>query len=458
MTLIERLRSTRADLFAQVDAVIAAADAESRDLTDEELAQVTDLRERLDGVDERLAELAEVESRRERAATADASPGANTERATAAVTNEPRTYRRGGPDSFFSDAFRAVRLGDARAASRLAQHATEVEIESERVRNAEGIEQRDLGTGSFGGLVVPQYLVDEFADVLRNGRAVANAVRREPLPAQGMTLIVPRAETGTAVAAQDGQNVAVQETDADFDNDLTINVRTFAGQQDVSRQALERGTPGLDTLVYADLVADYAMKLDASVIAGTGGNGTHVGLQAATGENVVTYTDATPTLAEFWPKLADAIQQVASNRKVSASLIAMHPRRWGWVIAAVDSTGRPLIVHGDAGAAINAMGKAAGAFGEGQLVGTLMGLPVIVDGNIPTDVGTNEDVVFVLKRDDPILWEEGDGLPRQLRFEEVGAATLTVKLLVYGYSAFTADRRPTGLSRITGTGLIAPTF
>jgi hypothetical protein len=115
-------------------------------------------------------------------------------------------------------------------------------------------------------------------------------------------------------------------------------------------------------------------------------------------------------------------------------------------------------VHGDAGAAINAMGKAAEAFGEGQLVGTLMGLPVIVDGNIPTNVGTNEDVVFVLKRDDPILWEEGDGLPRQLRFEEVGAATLTVKLLVYGYSAFTADRRPTGLSRITGTGLIAPAF
>jgi hypothetical protein len=27
---------------------------------------------------------------------------------------------------------------------------------------------------------------------------------------------------------------------------------------------------------------------------------------------------------------------------------------------------------------------------------------------------------------------EGDGLPRQLRFEDVGSATLTVKLLVYG--------------------------
>jgi hypothetical protein len=42
-------------------------------------------------------------------------------------------------------------------------------------------------------------------------------------------------------------------------------------------------------------------------------------------------------------------------------------------------------------------------------------------------------------------------------FEDFGSATLTVKLLVYGYSAFTPDRYPVG-SRITGIGLIAPAF
>jgi hypothetical protein len=38
----------------------------------------------------------------------------------------------------------------------------------------------------------------------------------------------------------------VSETDAD-DTLLTVDVRTIAGQQDLSRQAIERGT-GIDTI------------------------------------------------------------------------------------------------------------------------------------------------------------------------------------------------------------------
>jgi hypothetical protein len=43
------------------------------------------------------------------------------------------------------------------------------------------------------------------------------------------------------------------------------------------------------------------------------------------------------------------------------------------------------------------------------------------------------------------------------RFEDVGSAKLTVKRLVYGYSAFTPDGYPSG-RRITGTDLVAPAF
>lgn len=77
---------------------------------------------------------------------------------------------------------------------------------------------------------------------------------------------------------------------------------------------------------------------------------------------------------------------------------------------------------------------------------------------LPTNVGGGtEDVVYVLRWQDPILWEEGDGLPRQRRFEDVGSAPLAAKLLVYGCSAF-SPTVSVGLSRITGTGLIAPAF
>jgi hypothetical protein len=43
--------------------------------------------------------------------------------------------------------------------------------------------------------------------------------------------------------------------------------------------------------------------------------------------------------------------QVGTERKAPADLICMHPRRWGWLLAGMDSANRPLII-GDASAAV----------------------------------------------------------------------------------------------------------
>jgi hypothetical protein len=40
------------------------------------------------------------------------------------------------------------------------------------------------------------------------------------------------------------------------------------------------------------------------------------------GINAITYTDATPTVPELWPKLVDAVRQVAANRFTRAT----HPK------------------------------------------------------------------------------------------------------------------------------------
>lgn len=435
--LVERARHQ-----AALDEVIAAAEAEQRDLSDEESERFAEAKAEIDRIDvdiedleARIAELEDLESRRR------AAPRVPTVR----VTAEEPVYRPDGHASFFVDAWRA-RHGDYAAEDRIRRHAAQM------------AEHRDIGTPAVGGLVVPQYLVDEFAPVLRNGRAFANAIRRLPLPEQGISFVIPRGQTGSSVAAQSAENAAVSETDM-ANADLTVSVRTYAGQEDVSRQLLERGTPGIDRLIYADLVAAYARALDADLINGAGTGGTHKGVLNATGTNAVTYTDTTPTVAELYPKLADAIQQVAANRKLAATVIVMHPRRWGWFIAALDAANRPLVVP-DPGAAFNALGTGAAGFGEGQLVGTLAGLPVVVDANVPTNLGSgsNEDRIIVMRASDPILWEEGDGLPRELRFDDVGSGTLTVRLTVYGYSAFTAERYATGVSVISGSGLATPTF
>ena len=364
----------------------------------------------------------------------------------ARVVSEPSTYRERGEHSFFTDAFRFKANADPEARERLERHGREV-LDA-------GVQLRDVGTGAFAGLTIPQFMVDLVAPLARAGRPFANSVRHLPLSASGMVISISKVTTGSAVAAQAAENDAVQETNID-DTKLDVDIRTYAGQQDVSRQALERSEI-VEQLVYADLVSDYHTKLDDAALNGAGTSGTHKGIRSASGLIAVTYTDASPTVAEFISKLADAIQQINSQRFLPATVIWMHPRRWGWLTAASDSTGRPLVVPK---APMNPVGVGQAAE-YGQVVGELMGLPVITDANLPTNLGggTNQDPVLVGRADENLLWEEGDGMPRQLRFEETDGGNLTVKLVVYGYSAFTAERYPKANAAIDGTGLIAPTF
>jgi hypothetical protein len=93
--------------------------------------------------------------------------------------------------------------------------------------------------------------------------------------------------------------------------------------------------------------------------------------------------------------------------------------------------------------------------------GQIHGLPVYTDGGIALTYSNGptggEDVVIVANRSDLLLFEDG-ATPREFRFEEPGGGELTVKLVVAGYSAFTAKWHPEGVARITGSSLLAPTF
>jgi hypothetical protein len=105
-------------------------------------------------------------------------------------------------------------------------------------------------------------------------------------------------------------------------------------------------------------------------------------------------------------------------------------------------------------------------FSGAQFVGVhSSGLPVLTDINVPINVGTNvEDVVLVVDTDVHYLWEEGDGMPRQLNFEQTIGGSLTTTLVVYGYAAYTAGKYPAATGKIGGLdstatfGLVAPSF
>lgn len=445
------LRDERGRVLSRIDDILDTARAEDRtELTDAEraehdelVAEAARLADEITRAEGAVADALRFDAQRARVEPPSANP-------VVTVGEEPLTYNRGAENSFFVDAFRARYQGDGQAQDRLNRHFVEVQ------RN-EGIEvTRDVGTSAFGALVVPQYLTDLFAPLARAGRPFANTCMSLPLPAEGMVLNIPRGTTGTATAVQASENSAVQETNFD-ETTLAVDVRTIAGQQDISRQALERGR-GVDEIIYADLAADYAVKLDTSILSDDGTSGTHLGVLSVSGINTTTYTDASPTVPEAYPKLADAVQEVNSTRYLPPTVIFMHPRRWAWFTAALDSSNRPLVVPNSQGPFNSvAVGQAAA---YGQVVGTLHGLPVVTDANIPTGLGagTNEDRIIVARAEDLLLWEEGDGAPRRLRFEETTGGSLTVKLVVYGYSAFTGGRYPSALSVISGTGLVTPTF
>ena len=427
-------------LVAELDEMEAGEEFDSKFTRSNELhAEIKDMNEKIEEAREAAETLKAVKESRNELGVEDKDLG---DSEAVVEVNEPDMYRQGGEHSFIADAW-SSRQGDYKA--------------QERLNNHQEHEARDIGTGAFTGLVVPQYLIDEYAPIARAGAAVYNAIPKKPLPAYGMKVEVSRITTGSEAAEQASQNSAVQETNID-DTLLTVNVDTIAGQQDVSRQALERGgQPGfsLENIIFQDLVAAYYGKLDSLMLEGSGSSGQPLGIRNVSGQNTVTYTDATPTVGELFPKLADAVQKINSNRFAPATAIIMHPRRWGFFTAGVDGNSRPLVLPAGNNPD-NAMGIGDAAK-YGNVVGNLLGLPVITDANVTTTDGggNDQDQIYVVKADDHILFE--DNL-FQLKFEETNAGSLTTKMVVYGYSAFASGRYPAGMTKMQGTGLITPSF
>lgn len=474
MTLLDQLRAQlraqldqRAAHESAIDTLIAAVEARSdTNLTADEAAEMTRLRGEIRSIDEarpeleaRIADLqarADARAEAERLAASIPTAPSTSELGNAAprvhVRSEARTYnvhndRQGR--NFLRDIMRAHTMSDFGAGQRLERHMQEERVE--RAAYMAGIEQRDVGTSAFSGLTVPQYLTDLVAPKIRNKRPFADICRHIDLPPEGMTVNISRITTGTAVAVQSAEAGAVQETDAD-DTLLTVNVRTYAGQQDVSRQAIERAS-GADSVVIEDLIGAYHEALDSGIINDDGTSGTHIGIKNVSGNVAVTYTDASPTAAELHPKLADLLQQISSGVDDMTHFL-MHTRRWWWLASQLGST-FPLVEVGNAG--VQQVGRVGGTAyaGTGR---NYLGADVVLDRNISTTLGGGtEDAIYGVNANECFLWEDPNA-PLLIRAEQTGAGNLLVKFVVYGYSAFTAGRYAAATGDITGTGLAAPTF
>jgi HK97 family phage major capsid protein len=389
------------------------------------------------------------------------------------VLTEERTYNPEASASFFKDVYRMQVSSDFQARDRLERNLKEAITEREFRTRVGVTETRAVGTPGVASLVIPAYLTEQAALVLRKGRPFANLCQSAQIPAEGMSLIIPRGTTGASAAVQNGQNVTISNTDEVW-ADLTVPVVTIAGEQDVSRQLLERGTAGIDRIIYTDLVRAYAAELDRNTLYGSGAAGEMLGALQTAGIFAATVLGAAPTPTNVFLKIAGQIGAIAgAGAGFAAGVMVMNPRRWAWLTAQMDTTGRPLVnlLAGN----YNAYGLnlAPGAYSGSQegpgykTVGEVQGLPIVTDGNMPINVGANaEDLIGIFDTSNLLLWEDGDGMPRELRFDQTKGTTLTSLLAVYGYAAFTAARYPTAVGKVGGLdlvanptwGLTAPTF
>ena len=454
MKLLDQLVSERADVAETMTGILDTAAEETRDLTESEETNISELHGQAEKLDTRITELrdiqvANLEAAKLRAEVThgddDDDDDAGDENALRVrVKEEALTYAQDASTSFFRDIYNSQMNHDPQAQARISRHSDEMKVE-----------YRDGSTTNYAGLVVPQYLTELAAELARAGRPFANLCTALPLPNSGMTINISRVTTGATAAAQATENSAVSEQDID-DTLMSLDIRTISGQQDISRQALDRGT-GIDALIMADLSGAIATSLDDGMINGAGTSGTLLGLKNITGINAVTYTDASPTVAELYPKLLDAIQKINSNRYAGPDLIVMHPRRAAWMAAAVDGQSRPLVLP-QANVPSNAMGTGPVA-GYGSTGLQVAGIPIVTDANIQTDAGSgnNEDNIFVVRRADMLLFES-PGAPSMVRMDQTLGGNLTVKMVAWQYACFIGGRYPAAISMISGTGLVAPSF
>jgi HK97 family phage major capsid protein len=317
---------------------------------------------------------------------------------------------------------------------------------------------RDLSTADTAGqeLVPPLYLQDTFVEARVASAIAANLVTNLPLPPTGRSVTVPF-QNGAASVGITSENSAASENDATFDGS-TATVYMAQGIQDLSAQLVERSEPGADMVMMRHLARLLASHIDTKIINGSGSSEPR-GVLNATGENAVTWTDYSPTFAEAYPKIADAIQQVEAGWLKSPTGIVVHPRRANKWLSELDSSNRPLAAPAPLGAQnVLATNPNTGErVAEGFSGYSILGVPMYKDANVPTTLGgsTIQDAVLICDWEALMLWLG------PVIFEvskDVGFKNSTFTVKARQYYAFSCNHAPEAIAHITGAGLDTPTF
>ena len=320
--------------------------------------------------------------------------------------------------------------------ARLAEHVMEVRDASTRANVVLSgleipVELRASTLSTFNGLAPPQYIIDQWA-ASRSGRKAPDWLSTPvSIVGTGTTTRLSRFTTPAAVDAQTAENATVTSADP-VATEITIPIAAIGGQIDTSRAVFERSAGQMgERANLAELFAQYDRRLSLQFLYGTGAAGQALGLVNQPG--IITQAVTTATTAAISSAVAGAASQIATavGCGYEEIKVCMHPRRVAAILRDVAGleVGSPTL--------------------------TIAGLPVASDPNIRTTLGagTNEDEILltwppgVLAHLDP---------PATFTFDQV-LGPATVRIAIWGYHAV-ALRYPQAVARVSGAGLVAPTF
>lgn len=267
-------------------------------------------------------------------------------------------------------------------------------------------------TTDNAGLVPTRQLSEVVNGLSTMIRPSIDAISRGSLPDAGMTFEIPKITVAptVAVTAEDGTPSETDQNSA-F---ITVDVKTFSGQQTFSTQILDRSSPAFFDELVRNMAAAKAKAENAYVSAAL------VAAATADGTTTTTYPTAAELLGVVARGAASVYGATAGLPNGFAKNIIMGTGQWSNAMTLNDG-GRPIYT------AQQPM-NAGGVVRPDSLRGNVAGLDLYVD---PSLAATDADGTILIVNPDAYTWYEGNTY--RLRADVVASGQITIGY--YGYGA-----------------------
>ena len=267
-------------------------------------------------------------------------------------------------------------------------------------------------TTDNAGLVPTRQMAEVVNGLSTMIRPSIDAISRGTLPDAGMTFEIPKITVAptVAVTAEDGTPSETDQNSA-F---ISVDVKTFSGQQTFSTQILDRSSPAFFDELVRNMAAAKAKAENAYVSAAL------VSAATADGTTTTTYPTAAELLGVVARGSASVYGATAGLPNGFAKNIIMGTGQWSNVMQLNDS-GRPIYMA-------QQPQNAGGVARPDSLRGNVAGLDLYVD---PSLAATDADGTILIVNPDAYTWYEGPTF--QLRANVIASGQITVGY--YGYGA-----------------------